>query len=161
MLKIPKYEPVLYTKVLTKEELKEAAKEIKEINKKKRGIALQVLFVLLPISIGILATMPISSPAKEILTAVIVPAIGIFASVYSVLAISWVSKEYALCSTRVYFNKKELSWVELEEEKIALKTTERGLLLETENKLRRNIFLFTKEVRQVERIIKTHIRIRY
>jgi hypothetical protein len=160
MLKIPHDETILYQKALSKEEFMESTKEINK-TKKKGKTALQILLALLPVGIGVLALMPIGSPVKEMLTAVIVPAVGIFALVYSVLATPMVPKEYALGGNAVYLSKKEVSWGKLELMSVAVRLSEKGLLLEPEKKHHRSIFLFTLEVKLVERIIRSHIRVRY
>jgi hypothetical protein len=160
MFQIPFDETILYKKALSKEELEEASKEIRELTK-KRNVILQIILSFLPIIAAVLAASPIGGQAKKVIAAGVIPALGGLASIFSLLATPIMPKEYAFGSNAVYLDKRKLSWIKLELRNIAIKVAKQGLLLKPEKRWHRVIFIFTKEVKVVEGIIKTHLKIRY
>jgi hypothetical protein len=168
MLKIPFDEIVLYKKVLSKEELKEASKEIIKLKKELKGKNKASIIVVLSIIAFLLVILSILE-AWEIITiggilGLIIP-IAVLMSALLNIFFSFMTpilpREYAFGSNAVYFGKSKISWVKLEQRNIAIKPAKQGLLLEPEKWWHRKIFIFTKEVKAVEGIIKTNLKVRY
>jgi hypothetical protein len=175
MLKIPFDEIVLYKKVLSKEELKEASREMtklrgeskgkSKLKKGSKGKSKGLIVVVLSIIALLFAILPVLE-TWEILGEGLESIILLIASMAALpnIFISFkaplLPREYAFGNNAVYFGRNRISWVKLEQRNIAIKPAEQGLLLEPEKWWRREIFVFTKEVKAVEGIIKTHLRVR-
>ena len=167
MLKIPFDEIVLYKKVLSKEELKEASKEIiklkKELKRKNKAsiiVVLSITFLLVILSILEAWEIVTIGGIKRLVMPLAVLMSGLPSIFFSFMT-PILPREYAFGSNAVYFGKSKISWVKLEQRNIAIKPAKQGLLLEPEKWWHRKIFIFTKEVKAVEGIIKTNLEVRY
>jgi uncharacterized membrane protein YjjP (DUF1212 family) len=158
----------LYKKVLSKEELKEASKEIIELKKKSKRNG-KILITLTLAMVGIIFAILAILEAFEIMTisgiveiiVVLFGLVGALQSIFSSFMTPILLREYAFGSNAFYFGKSKISWIKLEQRNIAIKLAKQGLLLEPEKWWHRIIFIFTKEVKAVEGIIKTHLKVRY